>query len=122
MEEIERQTGLPAFEEDGEESVEGDEGRRDAHLLHGVEEVYGLVEEAGVCVGCDEGVEEARVELDGAVGAFLDREEEVASGVEVARLGEEVEHEEEGVGVVGEADGREPVEEAESVGRGFDET
>lgn len=80
------------------------------------------MEEAGVGVGFDEGVEEARVELDGAVGAFLDGEEEVAGGVEVAGLGEEVEHEEEGVGVVGEGvGGGEVVEEAESAGRVGDE-
>lgn len=121
-EEIKRHAGSAAFEEDREESVEGDEGRRDSHLLHGVEEVERLVEEAGVGVGSDQGVEEARVELDGAVGAFLDREEEVACGVEAAGLGEEVEHEEEGVGVVREGvGGGEVVEEAESAGRVGDE-
>ena len=69
MEEIEGHAGFAAFEEDGEESVEGDGGRGDAHFFHGVEEGERLVEEAGVGVGFDEGVEEARVELDGAVGA-----------------------------------------------------
>lgn len=110
------------FEEDGEESVEGDEGRGDVYFFYGVEEGERFVEEVGVGVGFDEGVEEVRVEFDGVVGVFFDGEEEVVGGVEVVGLGEEVEYEEEGVGVVGEGGGGgEVVEEVEGVGRVGDE-
>ncbi|KAK9102637.1 hypothetical protein Sjap_019891 [Stephania japonica] len=88
--------------------------RGDSHLFHGPEELDRLVNETGIAVDSDQGVEELVVEHDGAVGLGLDGEEEVSGGVEVVSAGEELQELEEGAVGVGEGGvGVSPVEEVE---------
>ncbi|KAK9145876.1 hypothetical protein Sjap_005779 [Stephania japonica] len=91
--------------------------RGDSHLFHGPEELDQLVNETGIAVASDQGVEELVVEHDDAVGLGLDGEEEVSGGVKVASAGEELEELEEGAVGVGEGGvGVSPVEEVEGFG------
>ncbi|KAK9130880.1 hypothetical protein Sjap_011367 [Stephania japonica] len=101
-----------------QQTIKCNDKRGDSHFFHGPEELDRLVNETGIAVASNQGVEELVVEHDGAIGLGLNGEEEVSGGVEVASAGEELEEGAVGVGEGGV--GVSPVEEVEGFG-GVDE-
>lgn len=78
------------LEQNGEKTVEGKNGRGDAHLLHGLEQLHWLLEEPSVPVAPNQAVEVAILELDAAIRPSLDGEQEIASHIEIASSTEEL--------------------------------